>query len=158
MAEDDRWQQHVVDLLGQQRICFLATSGRDGPETSMAPYALDHGSVLLHLSGLARHTVNIRQSRRIGLMVCASSEQASSLALARLSLQGNIEPLAKQQLDAARIVYLERIPDAAPLFSFADFCLYRFTPDAIQWIGGFGKARKVTAGQWDALSRTTAES
>ncbi|WP_018294430.1 HugZ family protein [Mariprofundus ferrooxydans] len=149
----DSWQQGVGELLQKSRISFLATEGRGGPETSMAPYALHRGLILLHLSGLARHTANIEQHPQIGLMICtAESESHSPLALARLSLQGDVRRVPDEQLATARSAYLKHIPEAEQLFSFADFHLFEFTPAVINWVGGFGKARKISQQQWQQLS------
>jgi len=152
MAE--RWQHGVQTLLSQSRVCFLATEGSHGPETSMAPYAVHQGKILLHLSQLARHSANIKLSPEIGLMICTPETLASSvLALPRLSLQGSVIPVSDEQFEAfktfesAKAAYLKRIPDAEPLFSFGDFTLFQFTPVFIHWVGGFGKARKLTPAQ-----------
>jgi len=149
----ESWQEGVQTLLSQSRVCFLATQGKSGPETSMAPYAVHQGNILLHLSQLARHTVNIETSSAIGLMICTSeTTSVSPLALPRLSLQGEAVPVFIDQLAAAKAAYLQNIPDAEPLFSFGDFRLFQFTPAFIYWVGGFGKARKISPQQWHKLT------
>jgi len=150
MADD--WQQAVRDLLDCSRIAFLATAGDHGPETSMAPYAIWQGDVLLHLSGLARHTANIRRDPRLGLMICTPETMADSpLALPRISLVGRIAAVAEPQLAEARHAYLHRTPDAESLFTFADFCLYRLAVERIHWVGGFGMARTISRQRWCGL-------
>ncbi|MDQ6993240.1 MAG: pyridoxamine 5'-phosphate oxidase family protein, partial [Mariprofundus sp.] len=127
----------------------LATLGEHGPETTMAPFAIYQGNLLFHLSTLARHTTNIERDGNIGVMICSPLiEGCSALALPRLSLQGAVTALPNDQLIMAKQAYLAAIPDAEALFSFADFRLYQFTPAYIHWIGGFGKARKLTYDQW----------
>ena len=136
-------------LLRQSKISFLATQGRHGPETSMAPFAIHEGNILLHLSKLAAHTMNIENSAGIGLMICTAETAADSpLALARLSLQGEARAVTDHQLEQSKAVYLSAFPDAEPLFGFADFRLFLFKPESIHWVGGFGKARKLTVEQW----------
>ncbi len=51
----------VLDLLARVRTATLATSGPDGPEASMAPFACYDGTFLLHLSRLAHHTRNLER-------------------------------------------------------------------------------------------------
>jgi len=149
----ESWQEGVQTLLSQSRVCFLSTQGNHGPETSMAPYAVHQGNVLLHLSRLARHSANIETSPDAGLMVCTPETATSSpLALPRLSLQGKVDLVSDEQLEAAKAAYLKNIPDAEPLFSFGDFRLFQVTPTFIHWVGGFGKARKVTPEQWRKLT------
>jgi len=146
------WRADIRALLAQRRSCFLATSGEGGPECSMAPFALHDGALLLHLSALARHRANIERSPTIGLMICALEQSdASPLALPRLSMQGAVSPVPDADLAAARAAYLRRIPDAEPLFSFADFRLFRFAPEQIHWVGGFGQARKLDSQQWHLI-------
>jgi len=153
----ESWQEGVQTLLSQSRVCFLSTQGNHGPETSMAPYAIHQGNILLHLSQLARHTANIESSPAIGLMICTPKTDSSSpLALPRLSLQGEAAPVSIDQLAAAKAVYLKNIPEAEPLFSFGDFRLFQFTPALIHWVGGFGKARKISPQQWHKLTHEIA--
>ena len=150
MADD--WQQAVRDLLGCSRIAFLATAGDHGPETSMAPYAIWKGDVLLHLSGLARHTANIGRDPRLGLMICTPETMADSpLALPRISLAGRVAAVAEPQLAEARHAYLQRTPGAEALFTFADFRLYRLAVERIHWVGGFGLARTISRQRWCGL-------
>jgi len=145
----DDWQTDIQNLLNQSRICFLATQGDHGPEASMAPYAIQYGHILLHLSTLARHTRNIETNSTLGLMICAPEvPEDSPLALQRLSLQGDISLVSSEQLAAAKLAYLNAIPDAEPLFTFADFRLFQFAPSSIRWVGGFGSAREISASRW----------
>jgi len=143
----------ILALLQQRKICFLATQGKYGSEASMAPFAIFQGVILLHLSSLAKHSGNIALNPNIGLMICTpETENASVLALPRLSLQGDVSTVDEEQLQAARAAYIQQIPDAEMLFSFADFKLFQFSPDRIHWVGGFGKARKVPLEQWQILA------
>jgi putative heme iron utilization protein len=148
----DNWQEEISQLLQQCRIGFLATDGEHSPETSMAPFAMYQGNILLHLSSLARHSKNIRNQSHVGFMICTpETEHQSPLALARLSMQGVVEPVDEDMRLDAKACYLSRVPDAEPLFSFADFKLFQFIPKHIQWIGGFGSARKVSIACWRKL-------
>ena len=145
----DNWPQDIAELLGRCRTGFLATQGRDGPESSMAPYALHDGGILLHLSNLARHTSNITAHATAGLMICTpETAMDSPLALPRLSLQGCVTPVSSGEVKAARQAYLHAIRDAEPLFGFADFRLYRLDPDRIHWVGGFGRACDIPQSAW----------
>jgi len=146
------WQQDVLNLLITCRIGFLSTQGKHGPESSMAPFVLHGDSILLHLSALARHTTNLSAHPAAGLMICTpETAMASPLALPRLSLQGDVCPLADAQREQARSAYLEKLPEAEALFSFADFRLYRLSPAHIHWVGGFGSAREIPLSAWKKL-------
>jgi len=146
---DAGWQKGIAALLRSSRIAFLSTLGPHGPETSMAPFAIQQGDLLLHLSHLARHTKNLAADPRIGIMICQPEQpSASPLALPRLSLAADMQPVGASETGIARQHYLARIPEAAPLFSFADFHLYRAVIRQIHWVGGFGQAREVPRDAW----------
>ncbi|MES0372291.1 MAG: pyridoxamine 5'-phosphate oxidase family protein, partial [Mariprofundaceae bacterium] len=72
------WESEITTLLSGCRIGFLATQGKLGPETSMAPYAIHQGHILLHLSKLAKHTANIADHPKVGLMLCTPETAADS--------------------------------------------------------------------------------
>jgi len=148
----DNWQEEVPQLLQQCRIGFLATVGEHSPETSMAPFAMCQGNIVLHLSSLARHSKNILNQPNVGFMICTPErENQSPLALPRLSIQGKIELVPDALLSASKAAYVERIPDAEQLFSFADFKFFQIVPSDMQWVGGFGSARSITVNRWNAL-------
>jgi len=147
------WQEEISQLLQQCFIGFLASTGEHGAEASMAPFAIDRGNIILHLSQLARHSKNILNQPDVGFMICTPEiEKTSPLALPRLSIQGKVEPVPNAYLDASKEAYLKRIPDAEQLFTFADFSLFQIVVSHIQWVGGFGSSRKVTLASWNQLA------
>jgi len=146
------YKSDIAALLRQCRIGFIATTGKNGPETSMAPYAIHHGNILFHLSRLARHSTNIANHAKAGFMICTPETEANSpLALPRLSLQGDITAVPEPELAHAKTSYLQSIPDAEPLFEFPDFKLFILTVSDIHWVGGFGSARTVLLNDWSDL-------
>ncbi len=148
----NHWRDELLQLLQQCRIGFLATQGAHTPETSMAPFAIYQGNIVLHLSSLARHSKNILHQSEVGFMICTpETEQGSPLALPRLSLQGKIEPVPDTLLEASQAAYIKRIPDAEALFAFADFKLFHIVPSDMQWVGGFGSARAIAIHAWHQL-------
>jgi len=148
------WHEAVSLLLSHCHSGFLATVGEHGPETSMAPFSVHQGNIVLHLSALARHTKNIINYANVGFMICTSETvDHSPLSLPRLSLQGKIMPVSDEQFKAAKQTYLKRVPDAEPLFSFGDFKLFCIVPSHLQWVGGFGSARKIPVNSWYKFSQ-----
>jgi len=145
----NKTEQGISTLLATCRIGFLATQGPDGPETSMAPYALHGSDVLLHLSALAAHSRHIRAQPSAGFMICTPQNAMDSpLALPRLALHGRVASVPDAGLETAREAYLAAIPEAEELFSFVDFSLFRLCPERIRWIGGFGTARDINPDEW----------
>ncbi|MDX8405330.1 MAG: pyridoxamine 5'-phosphate oxidase family protein [Mariprofundus sp.] len=149
---DHTTDKQVRELLASSRIAFLATEGEHGPESSMAPYVLYAGNPLLHLSGLARHTKNLRACAQVGLMICTPErDDESVLALPRLSLQGRVVEIEDAAFAQAKENYLQRIPEAEQLFTFADFSLLCLQVERIYWIAGFGSAREISLTCWQQM-------
>ncbi|MDX8381217.1 MAG: pyridoxamine 5'-phosphate oxidase family protein [Ghiorsea sp.] len=149
---NDDWQQDVQTLLKSTQVAFLSTMGETSPETSMCPYAVFNGDIILHLSSLAKHSKNIQNHKQVGLIICTPENKAvSPLALARISFTGKIEPVTEVKRIAYQDAYLNHVPDAQPLFTFPDFTLYRIQVAEIKWVGGFGKARKIPLETWKSI-------
>ncbi len=150
--KDNTWKNDIQSLIASTHIAFLSTMGERSPETSMCPYAILNSDIVLHLSGLAKHTKNIQNNTNVGLMICTpETPDSSPLALARISFTGIIEPVPQAEQGTYQQAYLKHIPDAEPLFSFPDFTLYRIKVDSVHWVGGFGKARKIPLATWKSL-------
>jgi heme iron utilization protein len=149
--------QEVLALLRRRRWAALAALEEDGaPAASMAAYALDeeNGELILHLSGLAAHTRMILARPRIALAVgdpdCAEGRPDNDpQLLARVSLSGPIHPIdrADPGYPAAKALYLARLPTAERLFALGDFRLFRFRPESLRYVGGFGRAASLGRSQ-----------
>jgi len=149
---NDDWKLAIQALLKNTQVAFLSTMGETSPETSMCPYAVLNGDILLHLSGLAKHSKNIQKHQQVGLMICTPETQTTSpLALARISFTGTIEQVTEKNHAHYQEAYIKHVPDAQPLFAFPDFTLYRIKVAEIKWVGGFGKARKIPLDTWNSL-------
>jgi heme oxygenase (biliverdin-IX-beta and delta-forming) len=130
------------ELLANERHAVLATlsASRDGwPFASVAPYALsDGGEPLLLLSDLAEHTRNLRADPRASLMVQDGTSLNDPQAGCRVTILGQVEPVAEGELSRARQVYVARHPQAADYLTMADFRLYVLRVREARFIGGFG--------------------
>lgn len=140
-----------------RRMCRVATSAalatvstahkqiEDGwPVTSMVVPGTDiDGAPILLISDLADHTRHIAKDNRVSLLFGSSADSASGTIetdAARLTVFGR----AVRDHDAAlRACYLRSHPDAAQYADFADFGFYRVSVEAIYWVGGFGKQRRL---------------
>jgi putative heme iron utilization protein len=132
-------------LLAAETIGVLSTISvhRPGyPYGSVTPYALSaDGAPLLLLSRLAAHTRNLVADPRAGLFVGDRSAAADPQAGARVSLLGQVRPVADVDVDDARARYLARWPRAADYFALGDFTLWRFDIEEARLIAGFGEIR-----------------
>ncbi len=130
------------ELLATERHAVLATlsASRDGwPFASVAPFALsDAGEPLLLLSDLAEHTRNLRADPRASLLVQDGASLADPQAGARVTILGQIEPIADAEAEVARQHYLGRHPQATEYVRLRDFRLYVLRVREARFIGGFG--------------------
>jgi hypothetical protein len=151
MSEHDEDLHALASLVRTTRWAALATVGEeDGPLASWVAYAPepDLQGVVLHLSRLALHTRNLLETPRASLGISSADPGTGDpQALARVSLQGRVEIITPHDPSyaAARTLYLTRLPDAKPLFAFADFQLLRLVIERARFVGGFALARTFLA-------------
>ncbi len=136
-------------LLRESRWAALGTFSQGRPSLSWVAYAVaDDGALLLHLSRLAQHTRNMLAEPMICLSVSEVDDgQCDPQTLARVALEGKIALLdrASGEYQAAKVRYLERLPDAAMLFGFEDFSLFRFAPEHGHYVEGFGSTHRLSS-------------
>ena len=147
-------------LLAHTPVAALATLHKGAPATSMVPYALlPDGRFVIHVSRLATHTRDMLEHPAASLLVMATPGSAETpLALPRVSVQGQALGCAPDASDyaMARAADLAKRPEAEELFSFADFSLFRITPQFLRYVAGFGRAHTVTAEQYAGWLRAAA--
>ena len=132
-------------LLDTRPVATLATLHRGEPAVSMVPFVLPPGATrfFIHVSALATHTRDMQEHSRVGLLVMAEPDTATSpQALPRVALQADATTLPREgaDYDSARAAYLKRFPDAAQTFDLADFSLITLTPVAARLVAGFAQA------------------
>jgi len=110
------------------------------PYTSVTEYVpLDNGDPLVFVSDLADHTNNFKKDVRVSLLVAEGLGDSEALAEERVTLVGEIDPIADEQTDEMRTRYLEGHPHAETYIDFEDFAFYRVVPKRLRYIGGFGR-------------------
>lgn len=132
-------------LVASASVATLSTIARapEGfPYGSLVAFASDaHGRPLLLLSRLAEHTENLRARPEASLLVC----EAPDLALGRVTLLGRCTLVPDDEKREVRSIFLARQPSAATYVDFADFAFYRLEPQAVRYVGGFGRMSWVDA-------------
>lgn len=147
------------ELLLARRTAALGTRDeQDGVFVSMVPYAIDGEAreLVLHVSGLAAHSGNMRRTPQVSLLVCAAETDGEPVhALARVTLQAQArfaEP-GRPEAQRAREVYLQRFPEAEMMTTLGDFRFVRLQLQGARQVAGFGAARSLPA---DELRRALA--
>ena len=141
-------------LLQSQRWAALATvDAQCVPLASMVGYAMSAqlDSATLHLSRLAAHTRNLLANRHAALVIGAhDGGQSDPQQLPRATLQGRVEVIEREneRYRSLRDGYLARLPDAAPLFDFPDFILFRLVVEEVRFVGGFAQAFSYRGQEW----------
>ena len=136
-------------ILRGQTIASLGTLHAGEPAVSMVPFAAAGGALVIHVSRLSSHTADMLAHATVGLLIVeANADDVLPQARARLSISGEAQRLTDgPEEDGARAAYLERFPDAAPIFELGDFSLFAIRPRSIRVIGGFGRAATLSPEQ-----------
>ncbi len=124
-------------------LCTLSKKFDGHPFASITPYLVDHdGSLLILISTLAEHTKNILHDARVSL-ITHNQDDPHIQAQGRVTLTGSAHAVAEREQTGTR--YLRYFPEAQTYFAMADFSFYRIVPQALRYIGGFGKIHWVSA-------------
>jgi putative heme iron utilization protein len=142
-------ERKLINLLGTQRTAALATTHSGEPNNSMvlfAPYP-DFSALIIHTSRLSQHTRDMLADPRVSLLIAQSDlGEQDPQTLARIAIQGEAQPIPTSDPDYARAarIYLDKFPLAQPLFSLADFTLFRILPLRARYVAGFARAFNLT--------------
>lgn len=124
------------------RIGSLSTLSRKQPGFpfgSVMPYGLDaRGRPVLLISTMAMHTQNLQADPRASLLVTQPDASGDPLGASRVTLVGNVLPIAKPEVAGARELYLARYENSKYWVDFEDFSFYRMDVVDVYYVGGFG--------------------
>jgi len=134
-------------LLMQRAVGSLATLHDGRPFASMVPFAATTTGgrlrLVVHVSGLAAHTRDMRSAPDVCLMVMAPEmDDVPPQALPRVSISGRAEFIPHDHPDhaALKAAYLGKFPEAADLFQLGDFSIVAIEPAAARFVAGFARA------------------
>jgi len=146
---DASQEERLAHLVFGNRWGTLATARENRPLASNVAYVAEASDgFLFHISQLAWHTKNLLENPQASLSVSeVDSGEGDPQTLARVSLQGSVMAVSRDDdvYKAVQAQYLEALPDAQQLFSFADFILFRFTVDQVRFVAGFGRSFTLSA-------------
>jgi hypothetical protein len=134
------------------RIGSLSTLSRKQPGFpfgSVMPYSLDeHGRPIFLISTMAMHTQNLNPDPRASLLVTQSNAEGDPLGASRVTLLGNVIPVAEPELERTRKLYLERYENSKHWVGYEDFSFYRMEVVDVYYVGGFGVMGWVAAAEY----------
>jgi len=130
----------------------LGTLHDGKPFVSMVPFAATTVGgrlrLVVHVSGLAAHTRDMRSTPDVCLMIMAfESEAVPPQALPRVSISGQAAFIGTDDPEHATLaaVYLGKFPEATDLFQFADFSIVAIEPSSARFVAGFARALTLSA-------------
>lgn len=122
-------------------LCTIAREPHGYPYGSLVTVAVDaQGRPLFLLSELAEHTGNLHaRAEASALLTEPLGSHDQPLALGRVTLLGRCMKVAASESPAVREVFLAKQPSASYYVDFNDFAFYRLEPEALRYVGGFGR-------------------
>jgi putative heme iron utilization protein len=152
-APEPSFAERARTLLYLGRIGSLSTLSRKQPGFpfgSLMPYGVDNlGRPTFLISTMAMHTQNLQADPRASLLVTQADASGDPLGASRVTLLGNVAPIAKPEVAAARKLYLERYANSKHWVDFEDFSFHRMDVVDVYFVGGFGVMGWVTASEYN---------
>ena len=137
------------------QLSTISENGR--PESSYAPFVVDQNNQFyIYVSMLARHTKNLLNDTRAGIMFLEAEEQAENIfARKRATFDCDAEVVERYSEEWQKIMSL--FDDIAgelmqTLRILTDFQLIRLRPNSGLFVKGFGKAYEISGEKMDQLS------
>ena len=134
------------------RMGSLSTLSRKQPGFpfgSVMPYGLDdRGRPSFLISTMAMHTQNLQADPRASLLVAQQDTEGEPLGASRVTLVGNVLPVANPELAEVRRLYLDRHANSKYWVDFEDFSFYRMDVIDVYYVGGFGLMGWVSASDY----------
>jgi heme oxygenase (biliverdin-IX-beta and delta-forming) len=146
----------LLRRLLDQRVLSLGVLVDGAPYVGLLPFAAtdDRQALLVHASGLARHTKGLVGGAPWSALVHLPDDPAGDpLQVGRVTFSGEVQPLAEGTREHAegRARFLSRFPDSAQTFELPDFGLYALRIRTARLVAGFARARDVSPADLAAL-------
>jgi hypothetical protein len=144
---DDAALRLLRHLLADTRLLSVAVVVAGEPLAGVVPFlaAPDFGSLVVHVSRLARHTRGLEAGAAwSGALQQADHADLDALAVPRLILSGRVEETAPDEADALAAAWAERFPSAAMTLALGDFRFRRLRVASGRLIAGFAQAAGVS--------------
>lgn len=149
--EETRGRQHLRTLLEGSRLLALGVLADSRPYVGQVPFAVwpGRGSLLVHVSALARHSRGLDDGKPWSGLIGATTDHASDpFQIPRVTLEGVARPIKADDEDyaEARAAYLDHLPSGRLHFSLGDFSLIELKVSKGRLVAGFGSTFNLTNG------------
>lgn len=145
---DSDAKSHLRALIdGAQHLALGVVVG-DRPYVGQVPFALwpQRGTLLIHVSALAKHSRGLEQGAAWSGLVGAAAGDTDPFQVPRVSLEGVVNRLEPASLDysEAKDVYLDRLPSGRRHFALGDFSLIELEVTNGRLVAGLGRTFNLT--------------
>jgi putative heme iron utilization protein len=137
-------------LIADCTVGSLGTLEENGyPLVTLVTVAsLSPTSLVLLLSGLARHTRNLKRVPKCSLLLVErGTEKGDPMAGARMTVTGDATKIPRDHAQKARERFLQVHPSAAYYADFADFDFFLLEAQEAHLVAGFGRIETIPASQ-----------
>ena len=152
-AAEPSFAERARTLMHLGRIGSLSTLSRKQPGYpfgSVMPYAMDDaGHPIFLISTMAMHTQNLQANPRASQLVTQPDASGDPLGASRVTLVGDVLPVAEKGVAQARTLYLARYANSKHWVDFEDFSFYRMDVVDVYYVGGFGVMGWVAASDYE---------
>ena len=138
----------IRTLLDTARVLTLAVLVDGEPVAALLPYveSADGGSLLVHASGLARHTRGLIDGVTVGVAVhVPATPDRDPMQIPRLTVQATVRHLARgtPAFDRAAAALAARLPATATTLALPDFEVFALQLGRGRYVEGFARAVNV---------------
>jgi hypothetical protein len=133
----------LARLLRGQRLVSLAVVAEGRPVAGLLPFlaAPDLGALVVHASGLARHSAGLGEGRPwSGVVHEADDGEGDALQVPRVVLEGASREVPAEERGALQVAWLARFPSAELTVGLPDFRFFRLEIAGGRLVAGFGRA------------------
>jgi len=136
----------LVEDARSATLCTIAREPAGYPYGSLVTVAVDaEGRPLFLLSELAEHTGNLKARSECSALVTEPlGSHDQPLALGRVTILGRCAKVLEGERALVRERFLSKQPTASYYVDYDDFAFYRLEPEALRYVGGFGRMSWVT--------------
>ena len=142
---------------GFQSLLLATVNAKGEPNASYAPFVRDEaGAFYIFVSGLSRHTANLRAHPGVSVLLIEEESQARQVfARQRLTYECEASAVPREEViwEAMMARLRERFGDIiGVLAGLPDFVLFRLEPRSGSFVIGFGQAYRLSGERLETLN------